>query len=370
MIDRTIQNKPKYVHNPESPIHSVRLAVQVAFALICVWIGIEFHVFVTYLESGGTTTFVNRPPGVEGFLPIASLMSLYHYILTGEIHPVHPAGFFLLVAFITLSFVFGKAFCSWICPIGLLSEYVGNLSEKIFKGRIVPRRVLDYPLRGLKYLLLGFFVFAIFFAMNGEEIRAFLDSPYNKVADVKMYYFFANITRFASIVILSLLVLSFAIRHFWCRYLCPYGALLGILTVLSPSKIVRNKTTCIDCGKCAQACPVLIKVDKAGTVVSDECTSCLDCLDSCPVAHTLEVKFATRRKIPKSAVAVGVIIIYFGVTGVGRLTGHWRNDIPISEYLFHQDRLDSYGHPGGSSGIVDLETPEAGLLRKEGHANE
>ena len=77
-----------------------------------------------------------------------------------------------------------------------------------------------------------------------------------------MYYFFAEITPFALTVIVGLVLLSLLIRGFWCRYLCPYGALLGILSLLSPQKIKRNPTTCIDCGKCAKVCPSFIKVDK------------------------------------------------------------------------------------------------------------
>ena len=72
-----------------------------------------------------------------------------------------------------------------------------------------------------------------------------------------MYYFFAEITPFALTVIVGLVLLSIPIRGFWCRYLCPYGALLGILSLLSPQKIKRNPTTCIDCGKCAKVCPVI-----------------------------------------------------------------------------------------------------------------
>ncbi len=75
---------------------NIRLVVQVSFAALCIWIGIEFYFFVEYLESGGATGAAYRPPGVEGFLPISSLMSLYYFLLTGNIHAAHPAGMFIL----------------------------------------------------------------------------------------------------------------------------------------------------------------------------------------------------------------------------------------------------------------------------------
>jgi hypothetical protein len=156
--DRQTNDCAKSVRNTEKPIQKCRLTVQIAFALLCVWIGIEFHFFVRFLDSGGTTTFVSRPPGVEGFLPISSLMSLYYFFLTGEIHAAHPAGLFILAAFLIMSLVFGKVFCSWLCPIGFVSEVLGDLGDRIFNRRLRLPAVLDWTLRMIKYLLLGFFI--------------------------------------------------------------------------------------------------------------------------------------------------------------------------------------------------------------------
>jgi polyferredoxin len=186
------------------------------------WIGVEFYLFTTFLESGGNSTFYERPPGVEGFLPISSMMSLYYFFLSGNIHPAHPAGLVIFVAILLVSFVFGKSFCSWICPIGFISEAIGDFGEKIqkklFKTRIKMPRFLDYPLRSLKYLILAFFAHSIFFSMSELALKYFLDSPYNIISDVKMYYFFAEISQFSIIVIAVLFLLSIVFRNFWCRY--------------------------------------------------------------------------------------------------------------------------------------------------------
>ena len=164
-------------------------------------------------------------------------MSFYLFITTGEIHSAHPAGFFIFLSIVLMSLTFGKSFCSWFCPIGFISELVGDFGEKIFKKRLKLPKWLDYPLRSLKYILLGFLAYSVIFLMSNLALKAFLDSPYNQVSDVKMYYFFANISQTALIVIGALFVLSIVIRNFWCRFLCPYGALLGIFSLLSPNKI-------------------------------------------------------------------------------------------------------------------------------------
>ena len=76
--------------------HRLRTTVQVAFVLLCVWIGVEFHLFMEWGVSGGAAAFVERPPGAEGFLPISALISLKHWLLTGidqhgpPVRPLHP----------------------------------------------------------------------------------------------------------------------------------------------------------------------------------------------------------------------------------------------------------------------------------------
>lgn len=179
-----------------------------------------------------------------------------------------------------------------------------------------------------------------------------------------MYYFFAKISRFSLIVISILFVLSIFIRNFWCRYLCPYGALLGLIGLFSPAKIKRDTKSCIDCGLCAKACPSFIKVDRVKTVYSDECSMCLNCVDVCPVANTLEVKTQiTGKKVSKKIIALAVVVIYIVITGIGILTGHWQNKISKNEYLILHKNIDKLGHPTSTKEIDELNrTSESKVL--------
>jgi polyferredoxin len=362
-----LQHKQKIIRNDEKGIQKIRLTIQIIFALLCIWIGVEFYLFIQFLETNGATQFYQRPPGVDGFLPISSFMSFYLMLNTGEIHPAHPAGLFIFIAIVFMSFVFGKSFCSWFCPIGFLSEVVGDFGEKFFNRRLKLPQFLDYPLRSLKYLMLGFLVYSVIFLMTPIAIKYFLDSPYNIVADIKMYYFFANISQTSIIVISVLFILSIFVRNFWCRFLCPYGALLGIFTLLSPNKIQRNVLSCIDCGLCNKACPSFIKVDKVKTVISDECSTCLNCVDVCPVKNTLQLNnvFNKKNKISKRLIPAGIVGIFMIITGTGILTGNWQNKVSKEDYLMHFKFMNSYGHPTGTQAIKQLNEQAEKKIKKK-----
>jgi polyferredoxin len=283
--------------------------------LLVLAIGADFAAWYQGLTSGHYTG--TRPPGVEGFLPIAALMSLRHLWLTGEVHPVHPAGLVILLA---------------------------ELSFRAFGRRLALPRLLDVPLRGLKYALLLGFAYVIFVAMRPENLAAFLDSPYNRVADIKMLLFFQQLSPFARKSLGALGLLSLVIPYFWCRYLCPYGALLGLLSLLSPLKITRHAASCIDCDLCTRACPSNLPVATLARVRSDECFGCLSCVAACPVPRALRVETPApwRLSVRPAAFALLLLVLFGGTIEAARIWGVWRNQISDREYAIRVREID---HP-------------------------
>ncbi len=342
---------PRILHTLRDDSQALRTTVQAAFVLLCLWIGIEFHLFMTWGMSGGAAPYVERPPGVEGFLPISALMSLKYFLQTGILNGIHPSGLFILLAILAGAVLLKKSFCGWLCPIGTLSESLWMAGEKIFGRTLRVPRWLDYPLRSLKYLLLLFFVWAIA-GMSVESLRHFIYSPYNKVADIKMYLFFAHIDSVALWTILILTGLSVVIKNFWCRYLCPYGALLGFVSMFSPLKITRNAKTCIDCDLCTKACPSAIQVHKASRVLSDECMACMRCTEVCPVKDCLTMSLPAKKAKPVPGWVFGSLVagVFVAVTGLAMLVGHWQNEISPAEYQRRFQELDKpvYDHNRGS----------------------
>src|ERR1700739_1320915 len=126
-----------------------RRSFQGAFLLLNLILGTKFYFWVRQFETGVANANLQRPPGVEGWLPIAGLMNLKYWLLTGQIPHVHPAAMFLLLTFLAMAFLFRKAFCSWLCPVGTISEYRWRAGRKVFKPNFYLPRWRDLPLRGL-----------------------------------------------------------------------------------------------------------------------------------------------------------------------------------------------------------------------------
>jgi polyferredoxin len=343
----SVRVRKSFTRRHGDPSQRVRFVVQTFFAAIALWVGAQFVLWVRYYESGGTTIRVERPDGVEAWLPIASLMNLKTLVLTRQVPELHAAGMFMLIAFVSISLLYRKAFCSWICPVGTVSEWLWQSGRAVFKRSFaLPRRV-DVPLRGLKYVLLGLFFYVVI-AMPVPEIRAFLGGPYGLVADVKMLNFFRHMGEGTAVFLAVLAVLSLAVKNPWCRYLCPYGALMGLVALVSPSRIVRNADACIDCAKCAKACPAGLPVDRLASVTSAECTACLSCVAVCPADGALDLTFGLpRRRSPVTpwVLAAAILIVFFGVVGYARAAGYWHTSLPDRVYSDLVPRADEFAHP-------------------------
>ncbi len=334
---------------------AVRRTVQAVFFMVVLVIGYRFASFVALLETGIIPEF-DRPPGVEAFLPISALVSLKHFILTGVINRVHPSALIIFLLALFTALLVKKGFCAWICPIGTLSELLHRLYLKIFKQRLTVIRPLDRVLRSLKYLILGFFVWSVFVKMPGDAVVQFIQSPYHMFVDIRMLNFFTQISITALIILGVLVVLSFFIQHFWCRYLCPYGALLGLAGFLSAGSIKRDPDHCTRCGKCEKGCPGFIQIREKTAVRSTECMACMSCVDHCPEDKAIGFSYLGG-KIEAGAVTVALLlcVVFTGGIFTAKTMGHWQNSIPKPAYLSYVVQTT---YPWQSREEIDPETME------------
>ncbi|MDA3918102.1 MAG: 4Fe-4S binding protein [Deltaproteobacteria bacterium] len=325
--------------------YHARSVVQILFLALVMLIGVRFWWFVEQIEKGVWPGF-ERPPGVEAFLPISALVSLKHFLFTGTINTIHPSALVLFIIICMTAVIAKKSFCSWICPFGLLSEFFNKLNRYIYKKSLFLPLWMDLPLRSVKYLIAGFFIWSIFYNMPMDSIELFIQSPYNRFADIKMLRFFTQISITGLITILVLCFLSIIIQNFWCRYLCPYGALLGIISFLSIGRIKRNKVNCTKCGKCEQHCPGLIHIRQKDQIHSSECTACMSCINHCPEKNAIGFSLFSG-KLPITQAALGFVLVLLFTTGIfmAKSSGNWQNTVSKNEYFRYgiQSRLSLNG---------------------------
>lgn len=333
-MQATIWKRPK--------LSRYRLVIQVVSLAIFTGLLTQFALFSSSLTDGEPEG-IERPAGVETLFPHLGYTELVYAVRTGQMAGVHPAAFGFLLLFLILSILVKKSFCSHICPLGTVSEGLWWLGKKITRGRELRLpSFLDLPLRLGKYILLGYFLIKVA-SLTQETLQQLAYSPAVKLSDLRILHFFSEIPEWLWFVLAGLVLLSLFIPRFICRYLCPYGALLGVLSTASPVTIHRDEFRCVvGCRDCGGVCPAWINLRKSGAILSDECHLCLRCLDACPTPGALTLRLFGKRQIPGWLVPIAVVCIVGLGLGILSLSGGLENGIERGEYLA---RIEQIGEP-------------------------
>jgi polyferredoxin len=263
----------------------LRKVVQWSFFVLIALISINHSL----VENGGGIPFFSSA-SLHAVCPFGGVVSIYQFATVGTfVQKIHQSSFVLMVLVFLLSILFGPVFCGWVCPLGTIQEAVSRFGRKHFRRRFnhfVPPR-LDKALRYLRYGVLAWVIYAT--AMTGKLIFAEYD-PYFALFN----FWTSEVTIIALVILGATLSLSFFVERPWCKYACPYGALLGLTNLFRVFGIRRNAATCKADGACSILCPMNIPVDSKTVVRDHQCISCLECTSEavCPVKAT--VQFSTR----------------------------------------------------------------------------
>jgi polyferredoxin len=242
----------------------------------------------------------------------------------------------VLVTVLLVTLVFGRFFCSWICPFGFYMDLV-TLLRKSFKKHYLnlPER-LNRNLHRLRYAILAMILLIPFFSgplyPQSWILAMFLRGPFNPLRillgplvplivpwagpitlsglnlnypymDQIVYYSSAGFDLINVLIFVVFTVASsFAVRRFWCRF-CPTGASIAIVNRFNSFKwapvlhINKDEEKCTKCGVCKRVCPLQVTevyAQKGGKITTSMCMLCFRCVEMCPYEDTLKVKLAGK----------------------------------------------------------------------------
>jgi len=260
-----------------------RTVIQIFFFVLIALISINH----TLAESGAGIPFLSSA-SLHALCPFGGVVSIYQYATTGTfVQKIHDSSFILMIVGFLLALLFGPVFCGWVCPFGTIQEWFGKIGQKIFKKRrynhFIPAKI-DRWLRYLRYLVLAWVIYMT--ASSGTLIFAEID-PYHA-----LFSLWSSEVAIGGVIVLALTLLaSLFVERPWCKYACPYGAVLGLFNLFRIFSIRRSPGTCRLDGACDITCPMNIKVSEKTLIRDHQCITCLKCTSEniCPAAGTVEL---------------------------------------------------------------------------------
>jgi ferredoxin len=273
-------------------ISTARRIAQIFFFSTFLWL-----VLVASVGTGWTQW---RGWPISWFLQLDPLAAIGTALTT---HSLHPELAWALVT-IVVTIAFGRVFCGFVCPFGAIHQFVGWLGRRVHRPKDKMAANAYRPAQAVKYYVLVALLAAAALSTGGAFVGALqvglldpmplVHRSFNLVmlpaADLVSERWFPG-GRFAmgagliGGVFVTFVLLNLWIPRFYCRFVCPLGALLGVFTRRTLWGIGKTGSKCSECGLCDVDCEGAC--NPMGPIHVSECLMCMNCLDTCPSAAPL-----------------------------------------------------------------------------------
>jgi ferredoxin len=267
---------------------SLRRVVQIAFFVLIAAIAINHT-----LEESGNAIPVLGNASLHALCPFGGVVSIYQYAASGTFtQKIHESAFILMFVGFAIAVLAGPVFCGWVCPFGTFQEWIGKIGSRFFGkkyNRVIPSGV-DRTLRYLRYAVLAWVIYMT--ARTGTLVFRDWD-PY-----FTLFNLWTTEIAITGYIVLGVVIMgSLFVERPFCKYACPYGAVLGVFNTVRVFGLKRNTSSCINCKACDRACPMNIPLSTGKTIRDHQCISCLKCTSesACPVPETLGLIVGTYK---------------------------------------------------------------------------
>jgi polyferredoxin len=272
---------------------------------------------------------------VNWFLQLDPLVTIGTMLTTHTLY----RGLLWALATVILTIVLGRFFCGWVCPFGSLHQFVGFLGNR---KKTTPEKISLNKYRkaqGIKYFVLVFFLSASAFPSIAASLQTGLLDPILLVTrsfNLVLLPIFDGATRFYTgvwlifAIFLTAILLNLVIPRFYCRFVCPLGALFGIIDRFAIWRIGKNTSECINCKLCEKSCEG--GCEPAGQMRISECVLCFNCLDDCRhevISYQTRPSLAGEIRNPDISRRGFILSLVSGVLAIpavrlsGKLRGNW-----------------------------------------------
>lgn len=264
--------------------------------------------------------------------PFGAVASLPTTIATGGSYLpiISDSNFILLGALIIVTLLAGGIFCGWLCPFGALQDAIYGIRKFFWKKTLVIPEKVDKYLRYLKYALL-----ILVLVMSATKLTLWFTEfdPY------RAFFHFGIETEFAFIAIGFILISTILIERFWCRYLCPLGAIVAPLSKLGLLKLKKNDK-CTSCNLCMKKCSMGLKeINDVG------CNNCMDCVTACNPDGISVYSGKKKTNYKHTGIAAtGIILAVVLVLG-SMGAGVWTTDADFKNVALPASSAEFKGYP-------------------------